>query len=237
MSEEEVVDGDIVDRVPSAAPCTPHEVEDDDTDDDEPTAPPRVAGADPVMPPKWRNVYIAHLPIGWSDQHLCDIMSQFGTLSSCRMFNDSETVRATGLAYGFALFDDGDAAERAVKELSGMVVEKNRITIKLSKKGAVKKHRSRAKRDKRDQHAPQPTPTEIDPQLASASASPRAGGPPIAAHPTSSQSTETLVPPAPPLLPSPHHVSPGPSSMFVPQNLSYSNSPALVVQSVLTPPP
>jgi RNA recognition motif-containing protein len=89
-----------------------------------------------------RNVYIASLPLEFSDRQLYELASRFGNIASHRMFTDTKNVSQTGHAYGFVLFTTAAAAAAAVAGLSDLQVGDRRLQVRLSKNGIVKKRRS-----------------------------------------------------------------------------------------------
>jgi hypothetical protein len=93
----------------------------------------------PNVPLRSRNVYVAALPINFSEADLTALLSEFGKVKSCRMFNSGARVNDIGRAYGFALFEEPGSAERAVAALDGKPLGNARIQCQLSRNGVVKK--------------------------------------------------------------------------------------------------
>ena len=97
------------------------------------------AAAASALAVKIRNVYVAALPMDFTDADLSELLSQFGKLKSCRMFNEAGRVAEIGRAYGFALFEDAAAAEAAVAALDGKPFRNARLQCRLSRNGVVKR--------------------------------------------------------------------------------------------------
>eukprot|EP00672_Neobodo_designis_P022603 CAMPEP_0174827772 /NCGR_PEP_ID=MMETSP1114-20130205/920_1 /TAXON_ID=312471 /ORGANISM="Neobodo designis, Strain CCAP 1951/1" /LENGTH=348 /DNA_ID=CAMNT_0016061449 /DNA_START=743 /DNA_END=1785 /DNA_ORIENTATION=+ len=93
----------------------------------------------PNAPIRSRNVYVAALPLSFTETDLTALLSEFGKVKSCRMFNTGARVAEIGRAYGFALFEDSTSAERAVAALDGKPLGNARIQCQLSRNGVVKK--------------------------------------------------------------------------------------------------
>jgi RNA recognition motif-containing protein len=92
-----------------------------------------------LAPIKTRNVYVSGLPIGFSDTHLAAMLSQFGKVTSCRMFNETQRVESLGRSYGFALFERFEDANTAVRLMDGEVIEGFKLRVQLSETQVVKK--------------------------------------------------------------------------------------------------
>jgi hypothetical protein len=87
---------------------------------------------------KTRNVYVAELPLEFTEQHLAEMMQQFGPVSKCRIFNSTRKVLHTGRAYGFCLFKEPKDAARAITGLDGLEIDGRSIQVRLSDNGIVK---------------------------------------------------------------------------------------------------
>jgi len=123
----------------------------------------------PNAPIRSRNVYVAALPLSFTETDLTALLSEFGKVKSCRMFNTGARVAEIGRAYGFGLFEESGAAERAVAGLDGKPLGNGRLQCQLSRNGVVKKPKDAA----------------------------RAGRGPSATPEKSSTSPQTVPPPAP----------------------------------------
>jgi len=93
----------------------------------------------PNAPIRSRNVYVAALPLSFTETDLTALLSEFGKVKSCRMFNTGARVAEIGRAYGFGLFEESGAAERAVAGLDGKPLGNGRLQCQLSRNGVVKK--------------------------------------------------------------------------------------------------
>jgi len=184
------------------------------------------------IPLRLRNVYVGALPLSFTDADLTALLSEFGKVKSCRMFNTGARVAEIGRAYGFALFEDSTSAERAVAALDGKPLGNARIQCQLSRNGVVKKPKGAPK-----PQAWQPTPPRPDPLLESASASLQAfpsavyvpspsslahsaGSDPMRLDPSSNHSTSSMFAP-------PHSLHSTPQ--IPPFSMSFTHFQALAV--------
>jgi len=107
----------------------------------------------PNAPIRSRNVYVAALPLSFTETDLTALLSEFGKVKSCRMFNTGARVAEIGRAYGFGLFEESGAAERAVAGLDGKPLGNGRLQCQLSRNGVVKKPKT-SPADARSVHPP-----------------------------------------------------------------------------------
>jgi RNA recognition motif-containing protein len=122
-------------------------------------------------PVKIRNVYVAALPLNFSEADLINLLSPFGAVKSCRMFSETDRVAEIGRAYGFALFEHAGSAEAAVAKLDGTGLGLSRIQVRLSRNGVVKKPKDWRERERKTPghnaetpiQAPHPTTMSIAP--------------------------------------------------------------------------
>eukprot|EP00667_Euglena_gracilis_P006045 EG_transcript_6089 len=88
------------------------------------TAPP----SEEPAPYSQTNVYVARLPRTFTSGQLQQLFQPFGPIVSCRVMNNGNK-RA---ALGFVQFMDADAAEAAVTEMNGQVVEGKKVLVRLA---------------------------------------------------------------------------------------------------------
>ena len=74
-----------------------------------------------------KKLFVGSLPWAVDDQKLHEIFSQFGTVSSATVLKDRETGRSRG--FGFVEFEDGAAADEAIKQLNGSDMDGRKIVV------------------------------------------------------------------------------------------------------------
>jgi hypothetical protein len=109
-------------------------------------------------PVKTRNVYVAALPLDFTEQDLANLLKPYGNVKSCRMFSETDRVAEIGRAYGFALFEGAGSAEAAVEHLDGTPLGQSRIQVRLSRNGVVKKPKDWRERAKQKSQSSSATP-------------------------------------------------------------------------------
>jgi RNA recognition motif-containing protein len=76
-----------------------------------------------------RNIYVAGLPDGFTDEALGELFGQFGSMTSVKMM----THHVGKKHIGFVLFDHEDSATAALRSLSGHVLEGERLQIRKAR--------------------------------------------------------------------------------------------------------
>jgi len=73
------------------------------------------------------NVVIHNLAPSVDHKGLYDLFSVFGNILSCTVVEDMETLTSKG--YGYVHFETAEDADRAIKELNGMVIEEFEVKV------------------------------------------------------------------------------------------------------------
>lgn len=73
------------------------------------------------------NIYVSNLGFNLQDQDLKDLFMEFGEVSSSRIIMDKMTNQSRG--FGFVEMPDEDAAQKAVKELNGVMKDGRSIKV------------------------------------------------------------------------------------------------------------
>ncbi|MFL9482205.1 RNA recognition motif domain-containing protein [Chitinophagaceae bacterium LWZ2-11] len=77
------------------------------------------------------NIYISNLSFNVQDDDLRGFFEDFGEISSAKIIMDKFTNRSKG--FGFVEMPDDAAAEKAIKELDGAMVEGRSIRVTVAK--------------------------------------------------------------------------------------------------------
>jgi len=75
------------------------------------------------------NVFIKNLDTSIDNKALHDTFAAFGTVLSCKVATDTVTGQSKG--YGFVQFDNEDAAQNAIKQLNGMLINDKQVYVGL----------------------------------------------------------------------------------------------------------
>ncbi|KAK7357157.1 hypothetical protein VNO80_16440 [Phaseolus coccineus] len=75
------------------------------------------------------NVFIKNLDTSIDNKALHDTFAAFGTVLSCKVATDNGTGQSKG--YGFVQFDNEDAAQNAIKQLNGMLINDKQVYVGL----------------------------------------------------------------------------------------------------------
>lgn len=70
-----------------------------------------------VSPIDTVNVYVAGLPLDWSESELLTLFSTHGTIEGAKILHDEATKKSRGV--GFVKFKELQAAQQAIKTLNG----------------------------------------------------------------------------------------------------------------------
>jgi RNA recognition motif-containing protein len=73
------------------------------------------------------NIYVSNLSFAVENEDLKGFFEEYGEVSSARIITDKETGRSRG--FGFVEMPDNAAAQKAVSELNGTMVEGRSISV------------------------------------------------------------------------------------------------------------
>lgn len=73
------------------------------------------------------NIYVSNLSYNVTDEDLNDFFADYGEVSSAKVIMDKFTNRSRG--FGFVEMPDNEAAQKAIKELDGGIVEGRAIKV------------------------------------------------------------------------------------------------------------
>src|SRR3982751_4282836 len=77
------------------------------------------------------NTYVSNLSFNVQDEDLREYFEEYGEVSSAKVITDKFTNRSRG--FGFVEMPDDAAAEKAIKELNGAVVEGRSISVTVAR--------------------------------------------------------------------------------------------------------
>jgi len=77
------------------------------------------------------NIYVSNLGFNVQDEDLREYFEEYGEVSSAKVIMDKFTNRSRG--FGFVEMSDNNAAEKAIKELNGAVVEGRSISVTVAR--------------------------------------------------------------------------------------------------------
>lgn len=77
------------------------------------------------------NIYVSNLSFSVQDEDLKDFFAEYGEVSSAKVIKDKFTNRSKG--FGFVEMADDAAAQKAIAELDGGVVEGRAIKVMVAK--------------------------------------------------------------------------------------------------------
>jgi RNA recognition motif-containing protein len=77
------------------------------------------------------NIYVSNLSFNVQDEDLKEYFEEYGEVSSAKVITDKFTNRSRG--FGFVEMPDDAAAQKAIKELDGAVVEQRTISVTVAK--------------------------------------------------------------------------------------------------------
>ena len=77
------------------------------------------------------NIYVSNLSFKVEDEDLREFFEDYGEVTSAKVITDKFTRRSRG--FGFVEMPDNNAAEKAIKELDGAVVEGRTISVTVAK--------------------------------------------------------------------------------------------------------
>ena len=77
------------------------------------------------------NIYVSNLSFAVQDEDLKEFFAEYGEVSSAKVIKDKYTNRSKG--FGFVEMPDDAAAQKAISELDGGVVEGRAIKVMVAK--------------------------------------------------------------------------------------------------------
>jgi RNA recognition motif-containing protein len=77
------------------------------------------------------NMYVSNLSFNVQDEDLKEFFTEYGEVSSAKVITDRETGRSRG--FGFVEMSDDTAAQKAMTELNGGMVEGRAISVTIAK--------------------------------------------------------------------------------------------------------
>ena len=77
------------------------------------------------------NIYVSNLSFNVQDEDLKSYFADYGEVTSAKVINDKETGRSRG--FGFVEMSDDAAAQKAIAELDGGMVEGRAIKVMVAK--------------------------------------------------------------------------------------------------------
>lgn len=77
------------------------------------------------------NIYVSNLSFSVQDEDLREFFAEYGEVSSAKVITDKFTQRSKG--FGFVEMPDEAAAQKAISELDGGVVEGRAIKVMIAK--------------------------------------------------------------------------------------------------------
>jgi RNA recognition motif-containing protein len=83
------------------------------------------------------NLYVSQLPPSYNSTRLREVFTQFGAIHSAKVMHDARTNESR--CFGFVLFERASDGERAIAEMSGVVLEEggNRLQIRVARPTAL----------------------------------------------------------------------------------------------------
>jgi RNA recognition motif-containing protein len=77
------------------------------------------------------NIYVSNLGFSVQDEDLKEYFAEYGEVTSAKVITDKFTNRSRG--FGFVEMPDEAAAQKAIKELNGAVVEGRSISVNVAR--------------------------------------------------------------------------------------------------------
>lgn len=77
------------------------------------------------------NIYVSNLSFSVQDEDLREYFSEYGEVSSAKVITDKFTNRSRG--FGFVEMADDAAAQKAIQELDGAMVDGRAIKVNVAK--------------------------------------------------------------------------------------------------------
>jgi RNA recognition motif-containing protein len=86
------------------------------------------------------NIYVSNLSFAVEDEDLREFFAEYGEVSSAKVIVDKYTNRSKG--FGFVEMPDDAAAQKAIEELDGGVVDGRAIKVMVAKPKEEREKRS-----------------------------------------------------------------------------------------------
>ena len=77
------------------------------------------------------NIYVSNLGFSVQDEDLREYFAEYGEVTSAKVITDKFTNRSRG--FGFVEMPDDTAAQKAIAELNGAVVEGRSISVNVAR--------------------------------------------------------------------------------------------------------
>ncbi len=77
------------------------------------------------------NIYVSNLSFNVEDEDLREFFTEYGEVTSARVITDKFTNKSRG--FGFVEMPDDEAAQKAISELDGGMVEGRAIRVTVAK--------------------------------------------------------------------------------------------------------
>ena len=77
------------------------------------------------------NIYVSNLSFNVQDEDLKSYFADYGEVTSAKVINDKETGRSRG--FGFVEMSDDAAAQKAIAELDGAMVDGRGIKVMIAR--------------------------------------------------------------------------------------------------------
>lgn len=87
------------------------------------------------------NIYVSNLSYAVQDEDLREFFTEYGEVSSAKVITDKFTNRSRG--FGFVEMPDEEAAQKAISELDGGMVDGRAIKVMVAKPREEKSNNSR----------------------------------------------------------------------------------------------
>jgi RNA recognition motif-containing protein len=87
------------------------------------------------------NIYVSNLSFAVQDEDLREFFAEYGEVSSAKVIMDKFTSRSRG--FGFVEMPDDAAAQKAIAELDGGMVDGRAIRVAIAKPKEEKERRPR----------------------------------------------------------------------------------------------
>lgn len=87
------------------------------------------------------NIYVSNLSFAVQDEDLREFFTEYGEVTSAKVITDKFTQRSRG--FGFVEMSDDAAAEKAIKELDGGMVDGRAIKVTVAKPREENSNRSK----------------------------------------------------------------------------------------------
>jgi RNA recognition motif-containing protein len=89
------------------------------------------------------NIYVSNLSFAVQDEDLREFFAEYGEVSSAKVIVDKYTNRSKG--FGFVEMPDDVAAQKAIEELDGGVVDGRAIKVMVAKPKEEREKRSNSR--------------------------------------------------------------------------------------------